>query len=151
MCARACVFVYVGCTFHWQAETIMDSTWSFNPLTIGSVGQEARGGQLCVSVCALMCVCVCSLGMQECLAVTHTHTQSVTHLIIHTGFYSQLHIVHTHTHTHTQLQPVQLVRARRGSTDRFWEPLNVIINFRGVCLCVWQRLALVKWEKEVAV
>lgn len=49
-------------------------------------------------------------------------TWSVTHLIIHTGFYSQLHIVytnvHAHTHAHTELE-LQLAGARRGSPDGF--------------------------------
>lgn len=91
-CVHALVFV--GCTFHWQTETIMDSTWSFNPLTIGSVGQEARGGDCSVFVC------VFGLGTLEYYA-TNTHWQPVTLLILHTGFHSQLHSARTHTHTRT--------------------------------------------------
>lgn len=69
------------------------------------------GGQLCVFACKRTRAHVV-LGHRSVMQVIHT--QSVTHLIMHTGFYSQLHIVHTHT-----LWLVQLVRARRGSTDRF--------------------------------
>lgn len=127
---HAHVFVYVGCTFHWQVETIMDSTWSFNPLKDPLVRRPGGGSS----------VCMCSLGTQGHRSVMQAiHTHSLLHTCSYTQAFTVNYTLCTQTHTLSptlSVQPVQLVRARRGSTDRFWEPLNVIINFRGMCLCV---------------
>lgn len=70
-----------------------------------------------------MCVCVCTQALGHREGGVMQVTWSVTHSIIHTGFYSQLHIVYTnvraHTHTQTQNSSFSLPEPGKGALMDF--------------------------------